>query len=321
MTLNPGAGAPAPGNRGPGDWSATRMSATTTQAGAAWQWIRPGEVQRLERRRRALLAVPIVVPVSMAGAFAVLERPLGPRRGYNAGFALYWVGWCLGFPLWVLGPRRLLRLLREGTRLSPADLALLAVPVAGAAATELAPNRQAIDPKVAAVMVATAAVNAVGEELLWRGSYLDWFPDDPWRGAAWPWIGFTVWHLAPQVILPSRRGRAQFLVGAGLVGAASARVAWTTRSLRWTLLAHVLTDACGVRATLYRLGRRDADPPPPLRVNRAGTPHHHEAAGNKPPRVRSARRHRVLLPMLSLRPCPRLESSTVEREGERDVSV
>lgn len=179
------------------------MSAPTTQAGAAWQRMVPAEVQRLERRRRALLAAPIVVPVSMAGAFAVLERLLGPRRGYNAGFALYWVGWCLGFPLWVLGPRRLLRLLREGTRLSPADLALLAVPVAGAAATELAPNRQAIDPKVAAVMVATAAVNSVGEELLWRGSYLDWFPDDPWRGAAWPWIGFTVWHLAPQVIVPS----------------------------------------------------------------------------------------------------------------------
>ena len=241
------------------------MSAPTTQAGAAWQRMVPAEVQRLERRRRALLAAPIVVPVSMAGAFAVLERLLGPRRGYNAGFALYWVGWCLGFPLWVLGPRRLLRLLREGTRLSPADLALLAVPVAGAAATELAPNRQAIDPKVAAVMVATAAVNSVGEELLWRGSYLDWFPDDPWRGAAWPWIGFTVWHLAPQVIVPSHRGRAQFLVGAGLVGAASARVAWTTRSLRWTLLAHVLTDACGVRATLYRLGHRDVGAPPPLR--------------------------------------------------------
>ena len=68
------------------------MSAPRTQAGAAWQQMVPAEVQRLERRRRALLAVPIVVPVSMAGAFAVLKRLLGPRRGYNAGFALYWVG-------------------------------------------------------------------------------------------------------------------------------------------------------------------------------------------------------------------------------------
>jgi hypothetical protein len=105
-------------------------------------------------------------------------------------------------------------------------------------------------------------VNATGEELLWRGTYRDAFPDDRWRGAGWPWVGF-IWHLAPQLILPARRGRAQFLVGAGLVGGASARVAWTTGGLRWTFLAHVLTDACGVRATLYRLGRLDAGPRPP----------------------------------------------------------
>jgi membrane protease YdiL (CAAX protease family) len=123
------------------------------------------------------------------------------------------------------------------------------------------PNRRAIDPTVAAVMVATAAVNAVGEELLWRGIYLDRFPDDPWRGAIWPWAGFTVWHLAPQMILPSRRGRAPFLAGAGLVGAASARVAWRTRGLRWTLLVHLVTDACGVQAARYRLGRVDGGAP------------------------------------------------------------
>jgi hypothetical protein len=63
-----------------------------------------------------------------------------------------------------------------------------------------------------------------------------------------------LWHLAPQIVLPSHHGRAGFLGGAALVGAASARVAWTTRGLRWTLVSHVLTDACGVRAALFRLG-------------------------------------------------------------------
>jgi hypothetical protein len=38
-----------------------------------------------------------------------------------------------------------------------------------AVATELLPNRRDIDGKVAAVMLGTAAVNAAGEELLWRG--------------------------------------------------------------------------------------------------------------------------------------------------------
>src|ERR671923_70617 len=49
------------------------------------------------------------------------------------------------------------------------------------------------------------------EELLWRGTYMDAFPDNVWYGAGWPWVGFTIWHLAPQLILGPRRGRAQFL--------------------------------------------------------------------------------------------------------------
>jgi membrane protease YdiL (CAAX protease family) len=130
----------------------------------------------------------------------------------------------------------------------------LMLPVAGAATAELLPKWRSVDRKLAGMMVGSALVNAVGEELLWRGAYLDTFPGDVWRGAIWPWAGFTLWHLAPQIVLPSHHGRAGFLGGAALVGAASARVAWTTRGLRWTLVSHVLTDACGVRAALFRLG-------------------------------------------------------------------
>ena len=206
-----------------------------------------------------LLAVPVLVPVSMAGAFALLRRLLGPRRGYNAGFAVYWAGWCAAFPVWVMGGKRVLRILSAGTTPSGIDAAWLIVPVAGAVSTELLPNRHAVTPKVGLTMAASAVINAAGEELLWRGVFLDAFPDDVWRGAVWPWAGFTLWHLAPQLVLPSPRGRVQFLAGAALVGAASARVAWRTRGLRWTLAPHVLTDACGVRVALFRLGQRTDD--------------------------------------------------------------
>jgi hypothetical protein len=207
----------------------------------------------LARRRRAL-AGPVLVPVSMAAAFTVLDRLLGPRRSYNAGFALYWAGWCFAFPLWVLGGRRAMRVLSGGTRPPVIDAVWLVLPVAGAATAELLPNRRAVDRKVAVMMAGSALVNAVGEELLWRGP--TWTPSgDVWRGAIWPWAGFTLWHLAPQIVLPSHHGRAGFLGGAAVVGAASARMAWTTRGLRWTLVPHILTDTCGVRAALFRLGR------------------------------------------------------------------
>jgi hypothetical protein len=47
------------------------------------------------RRRvtRALVTtVPVVVPLTMRLVFPALARRLGTRRGYLAGFALYWAG-------------------------------------------------------------------------------------------------------------------------------------------------------------------------------------------------------------------------------------
>ncbi|MGY1726321.1 type II CAAX prenyl endopeptidase Rce1 family protein [Geodermatophilus sp. SYSU D01062] len=206
-------------------------------------------------RRTATLAVPVAVPSTMAAVFSVLRRRLPPRAAHAAGFAVYWLGWCGAFPLWVLGPRGAVRALRSGRRPGPLDVALLAVPVAGAVSAELWPHRHLVDREVAAVVVTTATVNAVGEELLWRGTFLGVVRDDVVRGALWPPAGFTLWHLAPQLVHPSARGRLPFLAAAGVVGAVSTAVAWRTGGPRGVVLPHLLTDACGVRAARVRLGR------------------------------------------------------------------
>lgn len=95
----------------------------------------------------------------------------------------------------------------------------------------------------------------MAEELLWRGVYLEQFPGEVIRGALWPLAGFATWHLAPQIVLPSRLGRLRFVLGAAVVGGCSTGVAWRTGGLRSALLPHIATDACGVRASLFRLGR------------------------------------------------------------------
>lgn len=205
-------------------------------------------------RRRIALAVPAVLPTSMALLFAALSRRLPARQAYRAGFAVYWCGWCVALPVAVLGPPRALRVLTVGRRPTPAEAAALLLPVAGAIGTELVPHQRQVDRRVLANMLGTAAVNATAEELLWRGLFLEVFPGDPVRGALWPLAGFSLWHLAPQLVLPSRHGRAGFVLGAALVGAASTVVSWRAGGLRWVLLPHAATDACGVTAARFRLG-------------------------------------------------------------------
>jgi len=209
-------------------------------------------------RHVPVLTVAVGVPLSMAVTFAALRRSLPPRRAYDAGFAVYWLGWGLAYPLRVLGPRRATRLLTTGRRPAPGEAAMLLVPVVGAIVTELVPARRLISPSVALVMVTTAAVNAASEELLWRGMFLE--ERDAMRGAVLPLLGFTLWHLAPQLVLPPRRGRLGFIVGSALVGAASTHVARRTGGLRAAVVAHFLTDACGAGAARFRLGLPSAPP-------------------------------------------------------------
>jgi hypothetical protein len=101
-------------------------------------------------RRWAVLAAPATVPLSMALLFRQLSGRLSPRTAYNVGFIIYWLAWCIGFPMWILGPRRAARLLIQGQRPTGSETLLLLLPVAGPVTTELLPNRQMIDMPVAA---------------------------------------------------------------------------------------------------------------------------------------------------------------------------
>lgn len=210
---------------------------------------------RARQRRGVVAMIPVAVPLTMAAVFAGLRRRLSPRTAYNAGFAIYWLGWCLAVPGGLLGPRDAVRLVTTGRRLPREALLLLALPIGGAVATQLLPRRRDVDAPTAVVMVGTALLNAVGEELLWRGVFLRELSNRPRLAQAWSLTGFAAWHLAPQIILPSPLGRGRFVAGSAAVGLVSTTAAWTAGGLRQAVVAHAITDACGVTAARFRLGR------------------------------------------------------------------
>jgi hypothetical protein len=219
----------------------------------------PAAVDRRPVAEAVTLAIPVVVPLGMRVVFGTLARRLGGRRGYVAAFACYWAG-CYLLPAALLGRQQVVALLRQPAGPLPrpwwlAALALL-VPPLGAAGTQLLPSLRQADPAQVAAAGALAAVNATGEELLWRGLFVVRFPDDPVRGWLWPAAGFTAWHLAPTSVRPARQPMA-FLAGSALIGVGMGWIAWRTRSLRWTLPAHLATDANGLSAARFWLGRGD----------------------------------------------------------------
>ncbi len=100
---------------------------------------------------------------------------------------------------------------------------------------------------------AIAAVNAAGEEILWRGTYVRVFPGRRLLGHIYPALGFGVWHLAPQRVFPNPHpgGALSFVFVASLWGLLYGWVAQRTGSIRWTTLSHCLLDLSGLGATIY----------------------------------------------------------------------
>jgi membrane protease YdiL (CAAX protease family) len=193
----------------------------------------------------------------MVLVFTTLGVWLGPRLGYLAGFALYWIGWCLVFPVLLAGPRRVLVCFRDARpRLGkPFWLGLLALLFPPAVGFSLAfpAALPTADICVIVTSAGIAVVNGIGEELLWRGLFIDVFPDRPALGYLYPTFGFALWHLAPQIIVPNTRpgGAVSFVIAAGVWGLCYGWVAWRTRSIRWTSLSHILLDFSGLGGRVY----------------------------------------------------------------------
>jgi hypothetical protein len=208
-------------------------------------------------RRVVALSLPVVMPLAMTATFMVTEERLGETGGYVAGFGVYWAA-CAALSVGLLGRDGVRRVSRDRRPRLPRPVivgaALLLWPPAGAIATRFVPEIGSATPRMVATIAGVAVANAVLEELLWRGVYVTLWPENPWLGWVWPAVGFGAWHIAPQVIHRAAMGPLAYVVSATALGLSWGWVAWRTKSIRWTTVSHVFTDASGIRNALFFIG-------------------------------------------------------------------
>lgn len=208
-------------------------------------------------KKAALIAAPWILLLTAYLAFKGAVTMLGPKPGYLAGFLFYWIGWCLAFPLWILGSKGLAGLFRDRrprfTSRTWLGLLMLLLPLLLAYGYEFP---RAL-PQATLPIVLTSAlisiINGTAEEVLWRGTYALAFPGSRWWGYLYPAIGFAVWHFAPQSVFPNQRPGAavSLVVAAGVVGLMWGWVVFRSKSIRWTSLTHILFDFSGLGGRVY----------------------------------------------------------------------
>jgi membrane protease YdiL (CAAX protease family) len=223
---------------------------------------------RFTRRQRIALAVPPVLVLTMVPTYRGLIRRLGWPGGYLAGFVVYWGGWCIAVPAYLLGgPGALLDLFREGKvgrrKLGWKTYLALWGPVAFPLGFVFVPGVRKAGAPVLAVSGLLGVVIAVTEEVLWRGVYVRLFPGRVWLNTVYPSAGFALWHVAPQMVRPNSLpgGAFSFVTYALLLGLGYAYYARKTGSIRWTTVAHAVHDALGLGGRVYApwLGQASGD--------------------------------------------------------------
>jgi membrane protease YdiL (CAAX protease family) len=162
------------------------------------------------------------------------------RIGWYAGLVTYWVLWGGVFPWLMIGGSEILELIRP-QRLTLQIALLCLVPLVGAGLYRLVPGMDYKKPAlwIFVLLVSTNFGNGFFEELLWRGVYLELFPEHIFWGWVWPSFWFAIWHFAPGSISPDGNSLG-LVIGSGFMGFYLGFLARHTGTIWWTIITHAV---------------------------------------------------------------------------------
>jgi len=186
------------------------------------------------------LACPPIVLAVMYPVFQRLSKAFGKRTAWYLGLVLYWLIWGALLPWLLLGTENIARLVRP-RQPDAAAVALVVLMLVLAGLYRRLSGLEYAKPGLLAflLLVSTNLGNGFFEELLWRGVYLQLFPNSVLLRIVWPSVWFGLWHLAPGSVSSTGDARG-LVVGSTMMGFYLSYVAARTGTIWWTILAHAL---------------------------------------------------------------------------------
>ena len=162
------------------------------------------------------------------------------RIGWYLGLVIYWITWCGVLSWWLIGKASILKLIQP-QRLTLEISILLLIPWIGAGLYRLVPGMEYEKPQlwIFFLLLSTNLGKGFFEELLWRGVYLELFPNNLLLGMIWPSLWFALWHYAPGSIAPDGDALG-LMVGSGILGFYLSFLSRRTGTIWWTILVHTI---------------------------------------------------------------------------------
>jgi len=196
-----------------------------------------------KNKKYFLLLLPLVLILTTALVFYFSSNFFGSNLSYIIGFSFYYVFWCYGATLALMGRKGFVSLFKEVNPLFSKKnwylIIIFFMLVLGTVLMYLIPSINEATLNLILLAVPIALVHGVGEEALWRGLYIRTYPKNIILGVIYPSVAFALWHLSPQMVFPAENLIA--FVGSTLfLGVSYAIIAYKTGSIKWVAFLHVL---------------------------------------------------------------------------------
>jgi membrane protease YdiL (CAAX protease family) len=196
----------------------------------------------MTNKQKIAIVAPVVLITVMVPIFRILGGLFGEswRIGWYLGLVLYWIIWGAAFPWVLIGKDSIGRIVRPR---KPDIRALLFVAflllIAGLYRFIPGMEYEKQSAWIFILLISTNLGNGFFEELLWRGMYLELFPDSLLFQMIWPSVWFGLWHFVPGSLSPDGNVLV-LMIGSGMMGFYLSYVARKTGTIWWTIVAHAV---------------------------------------------------------------------------------
>ena len=190
----------------------------------------------------AIVSLPILFLV-MYPVFQILKNRIGnielygKNKAWYVGIIIYWIFWCLIYPIIILDSNQLYKTMIPG-QIGLSGIIFLFFPIMITFIGRYFFKFEKItNRKELIVLSSSAIIMGTLEEILWRGVFIVFFPGNILWGLLWPTVWFSIWHLAPGSI--SIVNKWMLAIGALAFGLCWGVTAFLTGSIFWTIISHI----------------------------------------------------------------------------------
>jgi membrane protease YdiL (CAAX protease family) len=178
----------------------------------------------MQTKRLFIFVLPFLLLLTTSAAFYLFGEFLGKKQGYFCGFLFYWLFWCYGIPVLLIGKKSVQQLFKPCTILlgkhAIRNIIFLVLPLCFVYSYEFPIVLKQVNALILIASFILSVINAVAEEILWRGMYLKLMDENSKQYIVFSSFGFAIWHFAPQIIFTNQQpgGAVSFVAFAFVLG-------------------------------------------------------------------------------------------------------